>query len=183
VNIEEKVWLLVKKILTWKVTHFAWFGEPWQHAFFQTLTWTLNNKIECFLLLLLLLRHPERSRVTYCYSTLLFHYYYYYSYYYSSTHICPLDFSEMPLSNFIDLFGLSRSTSCGCCSYQVASISVRRVTCYDHFCVFQFFCILVVSMATAAILSNFMKLCRNIHCSVWQLLEGWIHSKWRPLPW
>ena len=53
VNIEEKVWLLVKKILTWKdwqgrlklrflteigrfhwnqgkkVAHFAWFGEPW----------------------------------------------------------------------------------------------------------------------------------------------------------
>jgi hypothetical protein len=46
-------------------------------------------------------RVPERSRVTYCYSTLLFHYYYYYSYYYSSTHICPLDFSEMPLSNFM----------------------------------------------------------------------------------
>ena len=28
--------------------------------------------------LLFLLRHPERSRVTYCYSTFLFHYYYYY---------------------------------------------------------------------------------------------------------
>ena len=28
--------------------------------------------------LLLLLRHPECSRVTYCYSTFLFHYYYYY---------------------------------------------------------------------------------------------------------
>jgi hypothetical protein len=38
-----------------------------------------------------------------------------------------------------DFFGLFRSTSCGCCSYQVSSISVRRVTCYDHFCVFQFF--------------------------------------------
>ena len=34
---------------------------------------------------------------------------------------------------------LSRSTRCGCCSYQVSSISVWRVTCYDHFCVFQFF--------------------------------------------
>jgi hypothetical protein len=42
------------------------------------------------------------------------------------------------------------STSCGCCSYPVSSISVRRVTCYDHFCVncmffllcdFFFFCI------------------------------------------
>jgi hypothetical protein len=41
---------------------------------------------------LLLLRHPERSQVTYCYSTFLFHYYYYYS----STHFCPLYFSEMP---------------------------------------------------------------------------------------
>jgi hypothetical protein len=48
-------------------------------------------------------------------------------------------------------FGLSRFTSCGCCSCQVASISVQRVTCYDHICVFQYFSILVVSMATAAI--------------------------------
>ena len=53
-----------------------------------------------------------------------------------------------------DFFGLSRSTSCGCCSYQVSSISVWRVTCYDHFCVFQFFSILVVSMGTAAILKK-----------------------------
>ena len=53
-----------------------------------------------------------------------------------------------------DFFGLSRSTSCGCCSYQVSSISVWRVTCYDHFCVFQFFSILAVSMATAAILKK-----------------------------
>jgi hypothetical protein len=35
--------------------------------------------------------------------------------------------------------GLSRSTRCGFCSYQVSSISVRRVTRYDHFCVFNFF--------------------------------------------
>jgi hypothetical protein len=34
----------------------------------------------------------------------------------------------------------------------VLSISVRRVTCYDNFCVFQFFSILAVSMATAATL-------------------------------
>jgi hypothetical protein len=34
----------------------------------------------------------------------------------------------------------------------VSSISIRRVTYYDHFCVFQFFSILAVSMATAAIL-------------------------------
>jgi hypothetical protein len=34
-----------------------------------------------------------------------------------------------------DFIGLSRSTRCGCCSYQVSSISVRPVTCYDHFCV------------------------------------------------
>ena len=47
--------------------------------------------------------------------------------------------------------GLSRSTRCGCCSYQVSSISVWRVTCYDHFCVFQFLSILAVSMAMAAI--------------------------------
>jgi hypothetical protein len=46
------------------------------------------------------------------------------------------------------------STRCGCCSYQVSSISVWRVTCYDNFCVFQFFSILAVSMATAAILKK-----------------------------
>jgi hypothetical protein len=34
------------------------------------------------------------------------------------------------------------------------TISVWRVTCYDHFCVFQFFSILAISMATAAILKN-----------------------------
>jgi hypothetical protein len=52
------------------------------------------------------------------------------------------------LSNrFRFFFGFSRATRCGCCSYQVSSISVRRVTCYVHFCVFQFFCILAVSMA------------------------------------
>jgi hypothetical protein len=44
--------------------------------------------------------------------------------------VCPTD---------SDLFYLSRSTRCGCCSYQVSSISVWRVTCYDHFCVFHFF--------------------------------------------
>ena len=46
-----------------------------------------------------------------------------------------------------DFFGLSRS-------YQVSSISVWRVTCYDHFCVLIFFSILAVSMATAAILNK-----------------------------
>ena len=59
--------------------------------------------------------------------------------------VCPTD------SHFFDL---SRSTRCGCCSYQVSSISVGRVTCYDHFCVFNFFSILAISMATAAILKK-----------------------------
>ena len=57
--------------------------------------------------------------------------------------VCPTD---------SDIFSLSRSTWCGCCSYQVQSISVRQVTCYDLFCVFHFFSILAVSIATAAIL-------------------------------
>jgi hypothetical protein len=52
------------------------------------------------------------------------------------------------------LFGLSRSTRCGCCSYQVSSISVWQVTRYDHFCVFHLFSILAVSMAMAAILEK-----------------------------
>jgi hypothetical protein len=43
------------------------------------------------------------------------------------------------LSNLFRFFGLSRSTKCGCRSYHVSSIFVRRVTCYEHFCVFQFF--------------------------------------------
>jgi hypothetical protein len=58
------------------------------------------------------------------------------------------------LSNRFRCFGLSRSTRCGCCSYQDSSISVCRVTCYDHFCVFHFFSILAVSMAMAAILKK-----------------------------
>ena len=53
-----------------------------------------------FLFLLLLLHHPDCCQVMYCYSTFLFHYYYY-SYYSSSTHFCPLNFSEMPWSNFM----------------------------------------------------------------------------------
>ena len=44
--------------------------------------------------------------------------------------VCPTD---------SDCFGLSRSTRCGCCSYQVSSISVQQLTCYDLFCVFHFF--------------------------------------------
>jgi hypothetical protein len=56
--------------------------------------------------------------------------------------------------NDSDFFGLYRSTRCGYCSYQVSSISVGRVTCYDHFCVFQVFSILAVSMATAPILKK-----------------------------
>ena len=51
------------------------------------------------LLRFLLLHHPDCCRVMYCYSTFLFHYYSY-SYSYSSTQFCPLDFSEMPWSNF-----------------------------------------------------------------------------------
>ena len=43
--------------------------------------------------------------------------------------ICPTD---------SDFFGCLRSHICECCSYQLSSISVRRVTCYDNFCVFNF---------------------------------------------
>ena len=68
--------------------------------------------------------------------------------------VCPTD---------SDFFGLSRSTRCGCCSYQVSSISVWRVTCYDHFCVFQFFSILAVSMATVAILKISEVVCTSTH--------------------
>jgi hypothetical protein len=68
--------------------------------------------------------------------------------------VCPTD---------SDFFGLSRSTKCGCCSYQVSSISVWRVTCYDHFCVFHFFSILAVSMATVAILKIQKVICTSTH--------------------
>ena len=53
-----------------------------------------------------------------------------------------------------DFFGLSRSTRCGFCSYQVSSSSVWRVTYYDHLCFLFFFSIFGVSMATAAILKK-----------------------------
>ena len=72
---------------------------------------------------------------------------------------------------------LSRSTRCGCCSYQVSSISVRRVTCYDHFCVFQFFSILVVFMATAAIL-KFLSLkimCTRVRQNFWKISSNSEH--------
>jgi hypothetical protein len=68
--------------------------------------------------------------------------------------------SNEPIPIFF-FFGLSRSTRCGCCSYQVSSISVRRVTNYDHFCVFRFFSMLAISMATAAILKNSTHYCTS----------------------
>jgi hypothetical protein len=68
--------------------------------------------------------------------------------------VCPTD---------SDFFGLTRSTRCGCCSYQVSPISVWRVTCYDHFCVLNFFSILAVSMATAAILKKNQPLTAQLH--------------------
>ena len=68
--------------------------------------------------------------------------------------ICPND---------SDFFGLSRSTRCGCCSYQVSSISFWRVTYCDHFCVFQFFSILAVSMTMVAILKKSTLSCRTSH--------------------
>jgi hypothetical protein len=76
-----------------------------------------------------------------------------------------------------DLFGLSRSTRCGCCSYQVSSISVRRVTRYDHFCVFHFFCILAVSMATAAILTFFNPPKAATHYGRYSYKVSWKESK------
>jgi hypothetical protein len=58
------------------------------------------------------------------------------------------------LSNASDFFGFSRATRCGCCSYQVSSISVRRVTCYD----------LV-----------------GISYAMWSsACKGWFFSKWLP---
>jgi hypothetical protein len=65
-----------------------------------------------------------------------------------------------------DFFGLARSTRCWCCSYQVSSISVRRVTCYDRFCAFQFFSIFAVSMATAAILKKLTLISTTSH-GIW----------------
>ena len=62
-----------------------------------------------------------------------------------------------------DFVGLARSTRCGCWSYQVSSISVWRVTHYDHFCVFQFFNILSVSLATVAILKILKVVCTSTH--------------------
>ena len=78
--------------------------------------------------------------------------------------VCPTD---------SDCFGLSRSTRCGCCFYQVSLISVRRVTCYDHFWVFHFFSILAVSMAMEAILK---KSTLKKHNFTWHMifLQGFI---------
>jgi hypothetical protein len=77
--------------------------------------------------------------------------------FFSTSKVCPTD---------SDFLGLSRSTRCGCCSYQVSLISVWRVTCYDNFCVFQFFSILVISMATAAILKKSTLISTTSHC-IW----------------
>jgi hypothetical protein len=78
--------------------------------------------------------------------------------------ICPTD---------SDFFGCSRFNICECCSIQLSSISVRRVTCYDHFCVFQFFSILTVYMATAAILKKSNSKSTTSH-GIWYSLQGFI---------
>jgi hypothetical protein len=51
----------------------------------------------------------------------------------------------------------------------LSSISVWRVTCYDHFCVFQFFSILAISMATAAILKKINPIQHNF---TWHMNNG-----------
>jgi hypothetical protein len=58
-------------------------------------------------------------------------------------------------AKFVQPIPIFLANSRGCCSYQVSSISVWRVTYYDHFCVFHFFfSILAISMATAAMLEK-----------------------------
>ena len=75
--------------------HLTWVGSG-----LTTLVVICTNILclLCFLLLFLLLRHPDCCRVTYCYSTFPFHHYYYS--FSSSTLFYPLDFSEMPWSNY-----------------------------------------------------------------------------------
>jgi hypothetical protein len=80
-------------ILVWEVIVFS----P-----FLVIIMALKRSLwDIILLCFLLLHHPDCCRVMYCYSTFLFHYYYYYYYYYYSTHFFPLDFPEMPRSNFM----------------------------------------------------------------------------------
>ena len=64
----------------------------------------------------------------------------------------PFFISMATAAKFVQPIPIFLAYSRGCCSYQVSSISVWRVTRYDHFCVFQFFSILAVSMAMATIL-------------------------------
>ena len=111
-NIHRSVWKLLA----------CWYNSKWHYrgnrgtkimgwgdvrycfamAILVTSSWLLSGDVLLFYVSFsLLLRHPECSRVTYCYSTFLYYYYYYYYYYYSSTHFCPLYFSEMPWTNFM----------------------------------------------------------------------------------
>ena len=89
----------------------------------------------------------------------------------------PFFVSMATATKFIQLipicFGLPHSTRCGCCSYHVSSISVRRVTYYDPFCVFLFLSIFDVSMATAAI---FKKINPYRHNFTWHMifLQGFV---------
>jgi hypothetical protein len=59
----------------------------------------------------------------------------------------PFFVSMATAAKFVQPIPIFLAYWCGCCSYQVSSISVWRVICYDHFCVFDFFCILAVSIA------------------------------------
>ena len=51
----------------------------------------------------------------------------------------PFFVSMATAAKFVQPIPIFLANSRGCCSYQVSSISVWRVTCYDNFCVFHFF--------------------------------------------
>ena len=57
-------------------------------------------------------------------------------------------------------------------SYQVSSISVWQVTCYDNFCVFRIFRIFDISMAMAAILNLFNP--KSCHTLQWIFLQSFM---------
>jgi hypothetical protein len=50
----------------------------------------------------------------------------------------PFFISMATAAKFVQPIPIFLAYSRGCCSYQVSSISVWRVTRYDHFCVFHF---------------------------------------------
>ena len=123
-TIANQLWMSIRNIINYLETKFRRnrkifvFGGhfvpwlPWQRPPFSI----FQNSKSCHTLWWIFLQSFMKG-IQFCFKFPLFFFHG------NCGKVCPTD---------SDFFGLSHSTWCGCCSYQVSSISVQRVICYDY---------------------------------------------------